>query len=89
MVASSRPATGSATRISSLETTPDSLTPLPDREDKIEKVLQAIALRAKESRARVGQRFPDLEFLDEDGYVVRPLGAAAGPLLLVFFRGFW
>lgn len=65
------------------------LGPLSDYEEKIEKVLRAIALPDEESRLGVCDSFPDVDFFDEEGERVRLLEAVPGPRLLVFFRGFW
>ena len=61
---------------------------MADFDEKMESVLRAIPLPKHEGRLRAGQSFPDLQLTNEDGQPARPLGAS-GPLLLVFFRGFW
>ncbi len=62
---------------------------MADYSDKIEQVLQAVELKEQDARLMSGQAFPALEFLDENGGSVRPRDVGPGPLLLVFFRGFW
>ncbi len=55
----------------------------------MERVLRAIDLPDHDTRVQVGQRFPDLKLIRADGVALSPSGFAQGPLLLVFFRGFW
>ena len=57
--------------------------------DKLERVLTAISIPDEESRPGAGRRLPALTLIDEDEGVVSLPGALSGPLLLVFFRGFW
>ncbi len=60
-----------------------------DQDDKVESILQSIVVPHDERRPGVGEQFPDVTFTAANGAAARPMSVTQGPLLLVFFRGFW